>query len=86
MLFRSDPDEVTYGIPGNDDAIRSVELLTRVVADAVAAGLLDPAAGRGRAGAKEPAGTSEDEPLPEWEAELLSGTSEATETAASEQA
>ena len=81
-----DPDEVTYGIPGNDDAIRSVELLTRVVADAVAAGLLDPVAGRGRAGAKEPAGTSEDEPLPEWEAELLSGTSEATETAASEQA
>jgi len=81
-----DPDEVTYGIPGNDDAIRSVELLTRVVAEAVAAGLLAPAAGRGRTGAKESAGTPEDEPLPEWEAELLSGTSEATEKAASEQA
>ena len=35
-----DPDEVTYPIPGNDDAIRSVSLLTRVVADAVADGLI----------------------------------------------
>ena len=34
-----DPDEVDYGIPGNDDAIRSVALLTRVIADAIAAGL-----------------------------------------------
>jgi small subunit ribosomal protein S2 len=31
-----DPDEVDFPIPGNDDAIRSVNLLTRVVADAVA--------------------------------------------------
>ena len=31
-----DPDEVNYPIPGNDDAIRSVALLTRVVADAAA--------------------------------------------------
>jgi len=29
-----DPDEVDYPIPGNDDAIRSAALLTRVVADA----------------------------------------------------
>ncbi len=35
-----DPDEVSYPIPGNDDAIRSVALLTRVVADAVADGLI----------------------------------------------
>ncbi|MFD0890349.1 30S ribosomal protein S2, partial [Streptosporangium algeriense] len=35
-----DPDEVDYPIPGNDDAIRAVGLLTRVVADAVAAGLM----------------------------------------------
>ena len=34
-----DPDEVTIGIPGNDDAIRSIGLLTRVIADAAAAGL-----------------------------------------------
>jgi len=35
-----DPDEVQYPIPGNDDAIRSVALLTRVIADAVADGLM----------------------------------------------
>ncbi|MFZ7104623.1 MAG: 30S ribosomal protein S2 [Peptococcaceae bacterium] len=30
-----DPDEIDYVIPGNDDAIRAVKLLTSVVADAV---------------------------------------------------
>ena len=39
-----DPDEVDYKIPGNDDAIRSAALLTRVVADAVAEGLMARAA------------------------------------------
>ena len=34
-----DPDEVDYPIPGNDDAIRSAALLTRVIADAVAEGV-----------------------------------------------
>jgi len=33
-----DPDEVDYVIPGNDDAIRSVSLVTRVLADALAEG------------------------------------------------
>jgi small subunit ribosomal protein S2 len=33
-----DPDESDYVIPGNDDAIRSCELVTRVIADGVAAG------------------------------------------------
>jgi small subunit ribosomal protein S2 len=72
-----DPDEVTYPIPGNDDAIRSVALLTRVVADAVADGLI------ARAGASDgdekPADdqfTSE-EPLPEWERALLEGNTAA---------
>ncbi len=32
----ADPDEVDYRIPGNDDAIRAVALLTRVIADAAA--------------------------------------------------
>ena len=31
----ADPDEVDYPIPGNDDAIRSIKLLTSIVADAV---------------------------------------------------
>jgi small subunit ribosomal protein S2 len=30
-----DPDEVDYIIPGNDDAIRSVSLVTRLIADAL---------------------------------------------------
>jgi small subunit ribosomal protein S2 len=33
-----DPDESDYVIPGNDDAIRSCALITKVIADAVAAG------------------------------------------------
>lgn len=31
----ADPDEVDYVIPGNDDAIRSVALMCRIIADAV---------------------------------------------------
>lgn len=37
-----DPDEVTYGIPCNDDAIRSVRLIANFVADAVVAGGVAP--------------------------------------------
>lgn len=33
-----DPDEIDYVIPGNDDAIRSVTLITRVIANAVLEG------------------------------------------------
>jgi small subunit ribosomal protein S2 len=66
-----DPDEVDYPIPGNDDAIRSVTLLTRVVADAVADGLMTRA-GLGTADEK-PVGAElgADEPLADWERELL---------------
>src|SRR5690606_11391912 len=35
-----DPDEVDYPVPGNDDAIRSVALLTKIIADGVAEGLM----------------------------------------------
>ena len=65
-----DPDVVNYPIPGNDDAIRSVALLTRVVADAVADGLVARAGAA--AGDEKPAGElGSDEPLAEWERELL---------------
>lgn len=57
-----DPDEVAYPIPGNDDAIRSVGLLTRVVADAVAEGLIER---------HQKPESGEAEPLAEWERELL---------------
>jgi small subunit ribosomal protein S2 len=33
-----DPDEADYVIPGNDDAIRSCDLIVRVLADGIAAG------------------------------------------------
>ncbi len=69
-----DPDVVDFPIPGNDDAIRAVGLLTRVVADAVAEGLI------ARSGAKSGAATGEavaaGEPLAEWERELLAGDAE----------
>ncbi|GAA3748653.1 30S ribosomal protein S2 [Leifsonia bigeumensis] len=59
-----DPDEVQYPIPGNDDAIRSVALLTRIVADAAAEGLIQRH--------QKPEGDGEAaEPMAEWEAELL---------------
>jgi small subunit ribosomal protein S2 len=35
-----DPDLITYPIPGNDDAIRSAELMTRVITEAIAEGKL----------------------------------------------
>jgi small subunit ribosomal protein S2 len=63
-----DPDLVNFPIPGNDDAIRSVGLLTRVVADAVAEGLI-ARAGAGSGDNKPEPG--DDEPLAEWERELL---------------
>ena len=34
----ADPDEVDFGIPGNDDAIRSVSLICEVIADAAIIG------------------------------------------------
>lgn len=34
----ADPDEVDYPIPGNDDAIRAIKLLTRIAAEAILAG------------------------------------------------
>ncbi|GAB2880544.1 30S ribosomal protein S2 [Nocardioides pacificus] len=67
-----DPDLVDFPIPGNDDAIRAVGLLTRVVADAVAEGLI--ARSGGKAEATDSAAAAE--PLAEWERELLTGDAE----------
>ncbi|MGW9214363.1 30S ribosomal protein S2 [Embleya sp. NPDC055664] len=77
-----DPDEVDYKIPGNDDAIRSVTLLTRVIADAVADGLMSRAGGAA-ADTKATAG----EPLADWERELLEAgkKDEAAEAAPAEE-
>jgi small subunit ribosomal protein S2 len=78
-----DPDEVDYPIPGNDDAIRSVNLLTRVIADAVAEGLI-ARAGAAPSGEEKPAGRElgAEEPLAEWERELLASQSAEAQAAA----
>ena len=71
-----DPDDVTIGIPGNDDAIRAIELLTKVIADAAADGMI----------ARHSGGAAEAEPLAEWERELLEQGAAATEAPATEAA
>ncbi|CAM5689057.1 Small ribosomal subunit protein uS2 OS=Streptomyces alboniger OX=132473 GN=rpsB PE=3 SV=1 [Streptomyces alboniger] len=75
-----DPDEVDYKIPGNDDAIRSVTLLTRVIADAVAEGLI--ARSGVATGDSKPGEKAAGEPLAEWERDLLEGEKKADEAEA----
>jgi small subunit ribosomal protein S2 len=68
----ADPDEFQYPIPGNDDAIRSVGLLTRIIADAAAEGLIQR---------HQPTDEAADaEPLADWERELLEQGAAADET------
>ncbi|TFD62665.1 30S ribosomal protein S2 [Cryobacterium suzukii] len=68
-----DPDDVQYPIPGNDDAIRSVGLLTRIIADAAAEGLIQ----------RHAKPEAEVEPLAAWEAELLQASDTETTPAQS---
>lgn len=75
-----DPDEVDFPIAGNDDAIRSVELLSRVIADGIAEGLKARSAA-GKTGAAE---LGADEPLADWEKELLTTAEAAAEPVAAE--
>ena len=76
-----DPDLVDFPIPGNDDAIRAVGLLTRVVADAVAEGLI------ARSGVKvEGAEAGAEEPLADWERELLGGDADQAAAPAGDEA
>lgn len=68
----ADPDDFQYPIPGNDDAIRSVSLLTRIIADAAAEGQIQRH--------QKPEAGEAAEPLAEWERELLEAS--ATEAVA----
>jgi small subunit ribosomal protein S2 len=81
-----DPDEVDYKIPGNDDAIRSISVLTRVIADAVAEGLMARSAAQANAGREDGAEPviGGDEPLADWERELLTGQTDEATAAATE--
>jgi small subunit ribosomal protein S2 len=75
-----DPDLVDFPIPGNDDAIRAVGLLTRVVADAVAEGLIARSGVKAEGAAEAAVGA--EEPLAEWERELLGGDADKAAVAA----
>lgn len=70
----TDPEKVTYPIAANDDAIRGVELLTSLMADAVAEGLLE------RSSKAVKAESSTDQPMAEWEKELLAKNDENSHT------
>ena len=72
-----DPDEVDFPIPGNDDAIRSAALLTKVIAKAAADGLVSRGQRRG-----EGAEATPEQPLAEWEQEVLAGNEVGTDGAA----
>ncbi|MGV3732841.1 MAG: 30S ribosomal protein S2, partial [Microcella sp.] len=73
----ADPDELAYPIPGNDDAIRSVALLTRIIADAAAEGLIQK-----HQKPEAEGNVSAVEPLAEWERELLEQSAAAEAPAA----
>ena len=76
-----DPDLVSYPIPGNDDAIRSAELMTRVVAEAVAEGKLIHSRASGN-----PEVPGEMDRTPEQEAAVAQAQAEARQQAAAEAA
>ncbi len=58
-----DPDDVDYGIPANDDAIRSVRLLADFIADAVMAGIGVPVTAEEMAAEAVPAAEAEAAPV-----------------------
>jgi small subunit ribosomal protein S2 len=74
-----DPDEATYVIPGNDDAIRSCSLITRVIADGIAAGKQKVTA---EEMARPPAPAAEPEPEAPAESGAEPGTEAPAEPAA----
>lgn len=81
-----DPDDVDYIIPGNDDAIRSGALLTRVIADAIAAGLNERppeviAAAEAAAASNVTLTAGSEEPPAEWEIMLAQQESESARRA-----
>jgi small subunit ribosomal protein S2 len=70
-----DPDEADFVIPGNDDAIRSCELVARVIADGIAAGrtgVTEQELSRQAAELPEPQTEAEAEPEPAREDEQVS--------------
>ena len=80
-----DPDVIQYVIPGNDDAIRSADLMCRVIADAVIEGK-QIASRRGVVSASAaPAAPARPQRSPEEEAEHQRRQQEARDAAAAKQ-
>jgi small subunit ribosomal protein S2 len=65
----ADPDEANFVIPGNDDAIRSCNLIARVIADGIAAGKMKVTASELTAEETTPAEEPADAATPEPDAE-----------------
>ncbi|MCU1429207.1 MAG: ribosomal protein [Actinomycetia bacterium] len=82
-----DPDLVDYVIPGNDDAIRSAQLMSRVIADAVVEGKQMAARRGARAGARteEPAAAARPARSTEQEREFQERQAQARNEAAAKQ-
>jgi small subunit ribosomal protein S2 len=79
----ADPDEVDYVIPGNDDAIRASNLVTKVVADGIEAGKAKVAPSEMAEPAAEEADTTEpaeNETQPEADADIPTPTAATTES------
>ena len=70
-----DPDEADYVIPGNDDAIRACDLITRAVADGIAEGKQKVSPAEMSAPAPEPSARA-DQPAEEPAAEAEAGAPE----------
>ena len=80
-----DPDEVDYKIPGNDDAIRSIGLLTRVITDAIVAGLAARSAVvKEETKSDAPAEVAAGEPMADWEKEIAASSEPTANEAVSE--
>jgi small subunit ribosomal protein S2 len=74
-----DPDEADYVVPGNDDAIRSCDLIVRVIADGIEAGQqkatpADFAPAKNGAPPEEETAVAAEEPVAEAEAEPVAET------------
>jgi small subunit ribosomal protein S2 len=77
----ADPDEAEFVIPGNDDAIRSCDLVARIVADGVAAGRTKVTAAEMEAPPASEPTTEEASPEAEPESELeTAAVAEGSET------
>ena len=83
-----DPDEADFVVPGNDDAIRSCELVARVIADGIEAGragITEKELARAQATVVEPAAEAAPEAQPEAEPETAPESDDEQQVATQEE-